>query len=212
MLILANKSWRGFFGLKFSNFLSCLLQIFLQGSDAVMGFFSVDKDRLLTCLALDFLIAALFVAMEIHIFSKESEATSLLAWLNHSIAGFNMVESLSIAINALALLIGTLELHLHQILLHSSVHFSPLDFLVAEAFLWAAFIFFSPWSNAGSTENRLAAAALKGFLHNVCANRATEEVSSLPQGLVSFNKIGHVQFALVFMLLNIRFWNIWQPI
>jgi hypothetical protein len=47
-----------------------------------------------------------------------------------------------------------------EILLHPPMHFSPLDSVIAEAFLWAAVIFLSPRSDARGAENGLASAAL----------------------------------------------------
>jgi len=144
-----------------------------------MGTSSVDMDVFLTSLTNSLFFAALVITVEFHILTKEAQTTTESAWLNDPITLGNMVYSFLVAVNTLAGLVRALKLHLLEVLLHSSMHFSPLDFVIAKAFLWAALIFLSPWSDTRGAENRLAPAAFQGVFNHICADWAAKVVGSL---------------------------------
>jgi hypothetical protein len=163
---------------------------------------------LLTCLTLNLLLAALFIAVEFHILPKDSEATSKRAWLEDFLTRANMLNCFLVAINTVAGVIGALELHLHHVLFHSSVHFSPIDLVVTKALLWATFIFLCPRCDTRGTEYGLTSTALKRLLDHIGTDRAAEKVSSLLLALVNVDKAGHVKFTFTIHKVIKWLWNI----
>ena len=135
--------------LKTCNLCPSILEVLLHGGHAIMRPNSIDMNRLLTCLAVDLLLAALLVTVEFHILAQDSKAASEFAWLNNFFTGVEMLDCSLVAVDTFTGVIRALEFHVHHVLFHSSVHLSPLNLVVAEAFLWATFVFLGPRSNAG---------------------------------------------------------------
>ena len=169
---------------------------------------SVDVDGFLACFTLNLLGAALLIAMELHIFSIDSKPASELTWLKNLFACFNMLKSLLIAIDTLTLVVGALELEIHQVLFHSSMHFPPFNSLVSKTLFRAAIIFLSPWGNTGRTKDRLAAAALKWILDDIGTNRTAEVISSILLGFVSLDNVRDVKTSFAILEVLIRFRDI----
>lgn len=170
--------------------------------------FPVDVDSLLTVFTLDFSHAALTLTVEFHILSIKSETTPLLAGLQNSVTFCDMVHGIFIGRNIFAIVICASEFHLLQVLIHSTVHFSPFYSVAALAFFWAVVIFGGPRLDAIRAENRLATAALFGVFYHEGADWANEKFSSVFLGLFDINKVLNVQFSLAFVCGYKRFWDV----
>jgi hypothetical protein len=161
--------------------------------------FPVDVDSLLTVFALDFGHAALTLAVEFHILSIKSETAPLPAGLQNSVTFRDVVYGIFIGRNIFAQVICASELHLLQVLIHSTVHFSPFYSVVTLAFFGAMVVFGGPRLDAIRAENRLATAALFGVFYHEGADWANEKVGSVFLRLIEVNEVLDVQFFLAFV-------------
>ena len=122
--------------------------------------------------------------MESHIRAKDAEPAATGAWLHQAVTGFDMLQGTFICVNLTALSITAFKLESHQILLDHPVHLAPVHLLIALALLGTVVVVLSPGKDAGGAEYGLAPAALQRILYHVRADRANEEIRSVPLLLV----------------------------
>ena len=160
------------------------------------------------------LVTRLFVEMALlntmigHIFSYNSEATTLNTGLDQFVAFQDVLGCLRVLVDGIASRVGTFEFQILEVVLDVSMDSSKFDILISLALFRAVTVILSPWINTIFAEQGLATVAFERIFDDHGTDGAYEEVCLFFDPFVVLNQIGDIQTKFVILWFRICSWGV----